>query len=157
MNMPEMLQKYEELLATKDRLADETKKNNEQLEQTKTEIIQEMIDQNCPITGTDNFAYSLAPKTKWNKRSEKDLLDAGVDFLQTLREEGLGELIVEKVDPRTLNSAISNLVDENDGNLPEGLEKIVSRYDYNDLSKTKMNPKKAAAIRAARATMEERE
>ena len=157
MNMPEMLQKYEELLATKDRLADETKKNNEQLEQTKTEIIQEMIDQNCPITGTDNFAYSLAPKTKWNKRSEKDLFDAGVDFLQTLREEGLGELIVEKVDPRTLNSAISNLVDENDGNLPEGLEKIVSRYDYNDLSKTKMNPKKAAAIRAARATMEERE
>ena len=39
----------------------------------------------------------------------------------------------------------------------EGLEKIVNKYDYNDLSKTKMNPKKAAAIRSARAAMEERE
>ena len=156
MTLPERLQQYEELLATKERLADETKKNNELLEQTKLEVIQEMIDQNCPITGTDNFAYSLAPKTKWNKKSEKDLLDAGVDFFKTLREEGLGELIVEKVDPRTLNSAVGNMVEENNGVLPEGLEKIVSRYDYNDLSKTKMNPKKAAAIRAARTAMEEK-
>ena len=48
------------------------------------------------------------------------------------------------------------MVEENNGVLPEGLEKIVSRYDYNDLSKTKMNPKKAAAIRAARSAMEEK-
>ena len=157
MTLPERLQQYEELLATKERLADETKKNNELLEQVKQEVIQEMIDQNCPITGTDNFAYSLSPKTKWNKKSEKDMLDAGVDFFETLREEGLGDLIVERVDPRTLSSTISSLVEENNGELPEGLEKIVNKYDYNDLSKTKMNPKKAAAIRSARAAMEERE
>ena len=56
-----------------------------------------------------------------------------------------------------ISSTISSLVDENGGELPEGLEKIVNKYDYNDLSKTKMNPKKAAAIRSARAAMEERE
>ena len=154
MTLPERLQHYEELLATKEQLAAETKKNNELIDQEKAEIIQEMIDQNCPITGTDNFAYSLAPKTQWSKKSEKDLLDAGVDFLQTLREEGLGDLIVEKVDPRTLNSTVKNLVEENEGNLPEGLEKILNRYDFNDLSKTKMSAKKAAAIRAARAATE---
>ncbi len=152
--MEDLLVSFETLLATKERLADETKKNNELLDQAKEEIIQEMVDRNCPIIGTEKFAYSLAPKTKWNKKSEKDLLEAGVDYLQTLREEGLGDLIVEKVDPRTLNSAVANLVEENGGNLPEGLEKILSRYDYNDLSKTKMSPKKAAAIRKAREAME---
>ena len=155
MTLPERLEHYEELLANKERLADETKKNNEALEQEKAEIIQEMIDQNCPITGTDNYAYSLTPKTNWSKKSATDLLDAGVDFLQTLREEGLGDLIVEKVDPRTLNSAVKNLVEENGDQLPEGLEKILNRYDFNDLSKTKMSAKKAAAIRKARSAMEE--
>ena len=59
-----------------------------------------------------------------------------MDFLGTLREEGLGDIIVEKVDPRTLQSTINAYVEEH-GELTEGLDAIIRSYEYNDITRRK--------------------
>ena len=61
---------------------------------------------------------------------------ANVDYFTVLREEGLGDIIVERVDARTLQSAVANYAEAHDG-LNPGLESILNSYDYTDLSRTK--------------------
>ena len=65
-----------------------------------------------------------------------ELAESGLDFLDTLREEGLGDIIVEKVDPRTLQSTVKAYIEEH-GDLSEGLEAIIRSYDYNDITRRK--------------------
>ena len=45
----------------------------------------------------------------------------GVDgeLFDALREDGLGDIIKEKVDPRTLQAALKEMAERNDGELPE--------------------------------------
>ena len=49
----------------------------------------------------------------------------------------VGDLIKETVNPRSLQSALKNYAEENDGELSEDLEKVVSHYDTYDIMKRK--------------------
>ena len=136
MTLLDMVRQYQELLVEKDRLADLTKENNAAIEAAKAEIAQQMVDDDCPRISCGGFSFSLTPKTSYSKRSEEELAEAGVDFFGVLREEGLGDLIVETVNARTLQSAMKAYVDEN-GELSEGLEAVIKTYDYNDITRRK--------------------
>ncbi len=94
------------------------------------------MDDDCPRISTGGYCFSLTPKTSYTKRSDSELAESGVDFLDTLREEGLGDIIVEKVDPRTLQSTVKAYVEEH-GELSEGLDSIVRSYEYNDITRRK--------------------
>ena len=54
---------------------------------------------------------------------------------------GFGHLITERVDPRTLDSAMNNLAAENDGELPEEMAEVLSVYSELKVSKRKANTK----------------
>ena len=95
-----------------------------------------MIDDECPRISTGGYCFSLTAKTSYTKRSDAELAESGLDFLDTLREEGLGDIIVEKVDPRTLQSTVKAYIEEH-GDLSEGLEAIIRSYDYNDITRRK--------------------
>lgn len=136
MTLLDMVRQYQELLVEKDRLADLTKENNAAIEAAKAEIAQQMVDDDCPRISTGGYTFSLTPKTSYSKRSEAELAEAGLDFFGVLREEGLGDLIVETVNARTLQSAMKAYVDEN-GELSEGLEAVIKTYDYNDITRRK--------------------
>ena len=136
MDLLEMVKRYQSLLETKDDLAERTKANNAAIEAAKAEIAQQMIDDECPRISTGGYCFSLAQKTSYAKRSEAELAASGLDFLEVLREEGLGDIIVEKVDPRTLQSTIKAYIDEH-GELSDGLEGIIRSYDYNDITRRK--------------------
>ena len=120
MDLLEMVKHYQSLLETKDDLAEQTKANNAAIEAAKAEITQQMVDD--------------------EKRSDAELAESGLDFLDTLREEGLGDIIVEKVDPRTLQSTVKAYVEEH-GELSEGLEGIIRTFDYNDITRRKEKKK----------------
>lgn len=141
MTLLDMVRKYQELLTEKDRLADLTKENNAAIEAAKTEIAQQMVDDDCPQIGYAGYNFSLTPKTAYSKRSEEELAATGADFFGVLREEGLGDLIVETVNARTLQSAMKAYVDEN-GELSEELETVIKTYDYNDITRRKITAKK---------------
>ena len=56
--------------------------------------------------------------------------------MQTLREQGLGDLIKETVDSRTLNKTINTMVEEEDG-ISEELEAVLTNYDTYDIRRSK--------------------
>ena len=136
MDLLEMVKHYQSLLETKDDLAEQTKANNAAIEAAKAEITQQMIDDECPRISTGGYCFSLTAKTSYTKRSDAELAESGLDFLDTLREEGLGDIIVEKVDPRPLQSTVKAYIEEH-GDLSEGLEAIIRSYDYNDITRRK--------------------
>lgn len=136
MTLLDMVRKYQELLTEKDRLEELTKENSAAINAAKDEIAQQMVDDDCPRISSGGYCFSLTPKTSYSKRSEEDLAEAGADFFGTLRDEGLGDLIKETVNPRTLQSAMKAYVEEH-GELSEGLEQVIRTYDYNDITRRK--------------------
>lgn len=139
--LDEKVREYKECLDKKDELAELTKANNALKEQLEQEICNIMVEEEKPSTVVDGFNYSLQQKTEYSKKSDADLAAAGLDFFTVLREQGLGDLIVEKVDPRTLNSTCKNLAEENDGELPEELMEVLNSYEKLGISKRKANTK----------------
>ena len=139
--LDQKIRQYKEVLDRKDELAELTKENNAAKEELEQEICQMMVDEEKPNTVVDGFTYSLQQKTMYSKKSEAALAEAGIDFFEVLREQGLGDLIVERVDPRTLQSSVSALAEENDGYLPEELAEALSIYEKLTLSKRKANTK----------------
>lgn len=130
---------YKAVLDRKDELAELTKANNADKERLEQEICQMMVDEEKPNTVVDGFTYSLSQKIMYSKKSEETLAEAGLDFFDVLREQGLGDLIVERVDPRTLQSSVSALAEE--GDLPEELAECLNVYEKLSLSKRKANTK----------------
>lgn len=149
--LDERVREYKELLDRKEELANQTKENNAAKEALEQEICKMMVDEEKPNTTVDGFTYSLQQSTMYSKKSEADLAEAGVCFFDVLREQGLGDIIVEKVDPRTLNSSCKAMVEEQ-GELPEELTECLSIYEKLTLSKRKANTK---ALDRAKANREE--
>lgn len=140
MTLLEMVRNYQALLEEKDRLAECTKANNAAIEVAKNEIAQQMIDDDCPRISSGGYSFSLTPKTSYSKKSEADLAEAGVDFFEVLREEGLGDIIKETVAAQTLQSTIKAYVEEH-GELSEALSQIVREYEFNDITRRKESKK----------------
>lgn len=136
MELYNKIDEYKALLDRKDELAEQTKENNAAIEELKQQIAQEMIDNESPVISRNGFRYSLAQKTQYSKKGEEKLLEEGIDFFEVLRNEGLGDLIVETVNARTLSSSMKAYVEEN-GELSEDLAKCISVYETFDIQKRK--------------------
>lgn len=142
MTLLEMVKDYQALLARKDELAALTKENSAAIEAAKQKITQQMVDDDCPRISTGGYTFTLTPKTSYSKRSEEELAATGVDFFEVLRSEGLGDIIVETVNARTLQSTVSAYVEEN-GELSEALESVIRSYEFNDITRRRETAKKA--------------
>lgn len=151
MTLDDKVRAYKELLDKKDELADLVKENNKAVDELEQEIAQMMVDEEKPDTTVDGFKYSLQEKTIYSKISEEKLMEMGIDFLDVLREQGFEHLIVERVDQRTLNSAMNNLVEEQ-GELPEELAECLNVYSQLKIAKRKANTK---ALNRAKKAQEE--
>lgn len=124
------------LLDRKDELKQATSENNKAIESLKAEVAAIMIDEECPSISRNGFRYSLAQKVMYSKKSEDDLMAKGINFFDELRECGLGDLIKETVNPRSLQSQLSDIV-ENEGTLPENLQECINVYEVMDIAKRK--------------------
>lgn len=149
MKLDDKVRAYKDLLDKKDELAEQTKENNKKLDELEQEIAQQMVDEEKPDTTVDGFKYSLQEKTIYSKIGEDKLIEKGLDFFEVLREEGFGDLIVERVDTRTLNSAMNNLVEEI-GELPRELEECLNIYSQLKVVKRKANTKALTRAKEAR-------
>lgn len=136
--LDDKVREYQKVLEEKDRLAEATKENNKLKEELEQEICQIMIDEDKPDTTVDGYKYSLKQETMYSKLSEDKLMEKGIDFFELLREQGIGDIIVERVDPRTLNSTCKAMVEEQ-GELPEELAEALNVYEKLGISKRKAN------------------
>jgi hypothetical protein len=140
MALIDLIANYQTLLATKEALAEQTKANNKAIEEMKQQIADQMIDDEVTSIGYAGYNFSLQTKTVYSKKSEADLQAAGIDFFGLLRDNGLGDLIVERVDPRTLSASLKQIV-EADGELPEELSEAINVYETNDIGRRKQAKK----------------
>ena len=146
--LDQKVREYKALLDRKDELAELTKENNAAKEQLEQEICQLMVDEEKPNTVVDGFSYSLQQTVMYSKKSEEALAEAGLVFFDVLREQGLGDIIVEKVDPRTLQSSVRAMAEEDE--LPEDLAACLNIYEKLTLSKRKANTKALERAKANR-------
>ena len=131
----ELLQKiddYNALLRRKEELAEQTAQNNKDIEAARRSLADEMIDADVAKIVRDGFSFTLAEKVQYSKKGgvDSELFDA-------LREDGLGDIIKEKVDPRTLQAALKEMAERNDGELPEQYRDLISVYRYMDVGRRK--------------------
>lgn len=149
MKLDEMVMQYQEILEKKEKLAEETKANNKKKEILEQEICQRMIEEEKPDTTVNGYKFSLRQEMYYSKASEETLAEKGLDFLTVLRDVGLGDIIVERVDPRTLNSTCKNMMEESE-ELPEELTEVLSIYEKLGLSRRKANTKALDRAKANR-------
>lgn len=148
--LDQKIREYQKLLDRKDELAEATKENNKAKDELEQEICQIMIDEEKPNTVVGGFTYSLQQKTEYSKLGEETLAEKGINFLDTLRELGLGDIITERVDPRTLSSTCKGIV-ETDGSLPDELAECLSVYEKLTIARRKANTKALNRAKAERA------
>lgn len=132
MTITEQVDQYRQLLDRKEQLAEATKENNAAIEIVRDALAALMIDEEVPQISREGYSYSLAVKTKYSKASGQDEA-----LMQVLREYGLGDLIRETINAQSLQGAMSNLVAENDDELPEEFNGLVNVYEFNDIVRRK--------------------
>ena len=136
MALVDMVNEYQELLVKKESLEKAVEENNELIKAKKQEIVQQMIDDDCPRISVGEYMFSLQVKNQFSKKAEAYLEAQGLNFFDVLRERGFGDLIKETVSPRSLQSAMKELVEQN-GELPAELAEVISQYDQTDILRRK--------------------
>lgn len=136
MKLTDKLDEYRALLDKNDELAQQTKDNNAEIDKCKKELVDLMVEEEVTNVTKDGYSYTLALKTYYSKKSEAELAAAGIDFFDVLRSEGMGDLIKETVNTRTLQSACANIVEEQE-ELPEALAECINSYEAYDITKRK--------------------
>ena len=141
------VREYQRLLDRKAELEMQTKENNAAKEALEQEICRMMVDEEKPNTIVDGFSYSLSQKIMYSKKSEEDLAklqkETGISFFDTLRDQWLGDIIVETVNARTLQSTVAAMKANlgEDQELPEELAQCLNIYEKLAITKRKANTK----------------
>lgn len=134
----ELIEKYEELREKKEKLANETKANNEAFKQIQEDIIEQMVEDDIPSQGLGDYTYTPQTVTHYSFISEKKLAEAGTDKMEVMRENGFDFLIKETINQRSMESAFKERL-ENDEELPEDVLAIISQYEELKVNRRKVS------------------
>lgn len=154
------IREYNKILEEKKRLEKQTKENNAAKEKKEQEIAQIMVDNEEPSTIVDGYTYSLQETKMYSKKAEEKLeqlkIEEGIEFFEVLREQGLGSIIKETVNAKTLQSTMKALDDElpEGEDLPEDLAKCLNIYSKLGINKTKASKNAQQALSRAKKARE---
>lgn len=130
MELMERIEAYNALLDRKDELAQETTENNKEIEKARRELADLMIDAEIDRVTSGGYNFTLSEKVAFNKRGGAD-----EQLFEVLREDGLGDIIKETVNARTLQAVLRDMAEQNDGELPPQYDGLVSVYRYMDVGR----------------------
>ena len=130
MELKDAIAGYEALLDRKEELDRQTKENNAAIEAARRELADAMIDAEMEKVTSNGYSYSLGEKLCFSKKGGVD-----EELFEVLRDDGLGDLIKETVNTRTLQTALKDLTEKNDGELPEQYSSLITVYRYMDVSR----------------------
>ena len=136
MELVDKLKEYSALLDEKKELEDKQKALNKEINDMKNKLSDMMLEDDCQKISAGGYTFSCVVKTKYSRKSAEALAESGVDLLDTLRREGMGDIIQETVSPMTFQAAMKSYVDTN-GELSPGLASITNTYDYMDIMRRK--------------------
>ena len=137
----EKIKRYEQLREIRDQLKTNLAEAQKMMDDAEREIITGIMDLQDEtqvekmVVMTDGRRYSVTMKHYYSITKEQK-----ERAFPLLRAVGLGDLIVERVDDRTLTKELATAAEENGGTLPEEFSELVgalSEYDKPSLSRTK--------------------
>ena len=122
--MFELADKLKELRDRKSQLAEETKQNNAEIEQTEFKLSQMMAESETQSFNRAGTLFYLCTKlyASADKEHKSDLFDA-------LKNEGYGSLITETVNANSLSAFVKEQMADNDDILPGWLNGKVNVFD----------------------------
>ena len=132
MELMERIAAYNALLDRKAQLADETTENNKAIEQARRDLADLMIDAEIDRVSSGGDRCGQPARPAWRERGGSD-----EQLCAVLREDGLGDIIRETVNPRTLQATLKEVAEQNDGELPAQYDGLVSVYRYMDVGRRK--------------------
>lgn len=134
----ELIDKYEELREKKEKLANETKANNEAFKQIQEDIVEQMVEDDIPSQSLGDYTYTPQTVIHYSFISEEKLAEAGTDKMEVMRENGFDFLIKETINQRSMESAFKERL-ENDEELPEDVLAIISQYEELKVNRRKVS------------------
>ena len=124
MQIFELAKKLKKCREAKSELEKQQKALTEEINKLEYQLSDLMAETECPsfsCAGKLFYLSSHVHASALNGHKEK--------LYQTLKENGYGDLVVETVNSRTLDSFVKERMEENNGILPEWLEDAVSVYE----------------------------
>lgn len=97
-------------------------------------VIDEMIETEVTSIKVAGNTFSLRTSAQYSCPAELT-----EELFCMLRRDGLGAIIKEKIDPRTLSASLREMAEDNDGELPADYGSIVKVYEKQSISVRKSN------------------
>ena len=116
--------KLKELKERKAELAEDTKKNNAEIEETEYKLSLEMASSETQSFNRSGTLFYLC--TKLYASSVKENM---AELYEALKNEGYGSLITETVNANSLSAFVKEQMVDNDDVLPDWLEGKVNVFD----------------------------
>ena len=114
-----LIDEYERLRTEKDELAEKAKANNEAYKQIQIDLAEAISDADMADTQDGEYVYTPEVSTKYSFKSIADLEEAGLDKFEPFENDAaLCGLVKKDINWRSLNSALSELADTEEG-VPE--------------------------------------
>lgn len=123
-DMFELADKLKELRDKKQHLAEETKKNNAEIEETEYKLSLEMASSETQSFNRSGTLFYLCTKLYASAVKENK-----AELYEALKNEGYGSLITETVNANSLSAFVKEQMADNDDILPDWLEGKVNVFD----------------------------
>ena len=123
-DMFELADKLKELRDKKQHLAEETKKNNAEIEETEYKLSLEMASSETQSFNRSGTLFYLCTKLYASAVKENK-----AELYEALKNEGYGSLITETVNANSLSAFVKEQMADNDDQLPDWLEGKVNVFD----------------------------
>lgn len=123
-DMLELADKLKELRDKKQHLAEETKKNNAEIEETEYKLSMEMASSETQSFNRSGTLFYLCTKLYASAVKENK-----AELYEALKNEGYGSLITETVNANSLSAFVKEQMADNDDILPDWLEGKVNVFD----------------------------
>ena len=123
-DMFELADKLKELRDKKQHLAEETKKNNAEIEETEYKLSLEMASSETQSFNRSGTLFYLCTKLYASAVKENK-----AELYEALKNEGYGSLITETVNANSLSAFVKEQMADNDDVLPDWLDGKVNVFD----------------------------
>ena len=129
MELKDYVETYREARAEKEAAQKELDDAKEAVRAAERDLVEKMVEDETTGIAVNGKSFSLVCKTQYSCLS-----DDTDELFGLLREDGLGDIVKEKVDSRTLSASMREIAEENGGELPEKYQGIIRAFDMQTIS-----------------------